>query len=135
MNEIVEEIWTEERLRRLPIEARERILSTIAKYGDNKWWTAKDVKVMAAWQLFECCLMVPFSEFHKGLELWLDRPIYTHEFGLNLAGLRMELRNAMQKAKKSGNYKLTNEARAKKGIESIETLVTFYENNKQVIGV
>ena len=52
----------------------------------KKWSDFKKVKV----QLFQNSLLMDFSEFHRAVEKILDRPVYTHEFGLNRTGLIQE---------------------------------------------
>jgi len=34
---------------------------------------------------------MPFSIFHEAVEKTLGRPMFTHEFGLNMDGLRKEI--------------------------------------------
>ena len=34
---------------------------------------------------------MPFGVFHEAIEKTLERPVFTHEFGLNLDSLKMEL--------------------------------------------
>lgn len=41
-------------------------------------------------QLFEPLLCMPFDAFHHAVENVLGRPVFTHEFGLNLEGLKEE---------------------------------------------
>ena len=51
--------------------------------------TAREI---AEFQLFTEQLCLPFTVFHKALEEALGRPVWTHELGLNVDGLRAELR-------------------------------------------
>ena len=51
-------------------------------------WTPKQI---ARFQLFQKRLCMPFPRFHKAMEEALGRPVWTHEFGLNLQGLQAEL--------------------------------------------
>ncbi len=45
--------------------------------GEWKDWTEKEIVEL---QLFQECLCVPFSVFHKSIEKVFGRPIFTHEF-------------------------------------------------------
>lgn len=56
--------------------------------GEWKSWTAKQ---RATFQIHQECLCMPFGEFHRAVEEALGRPVWTHEFGVNLDGLKAEL--------------------------------------------
>lgn len=62
----------------------------IALHDSGKWkeWTPHQ---LASFQMVQDKLCVPFGEFHKAMEIALGRPVWTHEFGLNKAGLMEEL--------------------------------------------
>jgi hypothetical protein len=51
----------------------------VAFYESKEWeeWTLQKI---AVFQLYQECLCVPFAKFHKGMEVLLDRPVWTHEF-------------------------------------------------------
>jgi hypothetical protein len=49
-------------------------------FGKTDWWTKMPLKDAAAFQLFQTCLCMPFSDFHKGVEELLGRSVFTHEF-------------------------------------------------------
>ncbi|MCM3699177.1 hypothetical protein [Paenibacillus macerans] len=57
-----------------------KMLSVMAKYGDNRWWLSDDIKRMSYYQLQEDSLLIEFEAFHKGVELLLGRKVQTHEF-------------------------------------------------------
>lgn len=57
----------------------------------SNWWAGKPAREVAMFQLFEENLCMPFGEFHEAVEKALGRSVWTHEFGLNLEGLRKEL--------------------------------------------
>ena len=59
---------------------------------DSGWWIGLSAHDIVMFQLFEekVRICMPFKEFHKAMEEVLKRPIYTHEFGLNIKGLRKE---------------------------------------------
>ena len=56
--------------------------------GEWKKWTPLQ---LASFQMVQDKLCVPFGEFHKAVEEVLERPVWTHEFGLNRDGLVKEL--------------------------------------------
>jgi len=60
------------------------------KLYESKFWETMTLKDRAMFQLFEPLLM-PFDIFHEAVEKTLGRPVYTHEFGLNVDGLKKEL--------------------------------------------
>ena len=55
------------------------------------FWNSMSHYERAKFQLFEPRLCMPFSVFHEALEKALGRPVWTHELGMNLAGLQREL--------------------------------------------
>jgi len=55
-----------------------------AKSKVYKKWTNEQI---VRFQLFQKKLCMDFSRFHEALETVLDRPVFTHEFGLNYDGL------------------------------------------------
>ncbi len=48
---------------------------------NSGWWKEKTPEEIVKFQLFEPRLCMPFSEFHKAIEIVLNRPVFTHEFG------------------------------------------------------
>jgi len=61
----------------------------ITFYNSGKWKDWPD-KALVGFQLFQKKLCVPFDAFHAAIEKVLDRPVWTHEFGLNYDGLVAE---------------------------------------------
>ena len=59
---------------------------------NSKWWKNLSAHDIVMFQLFEeeVRVCMPFREFHKAMEEVLKRPVYVHEFGLNIEGLRKE---------------------------------------------
>ena len=45
----------------------------------------------AMFQMFEPKLCMPFDVFHEAIEMTLDRPVFTHEFGLAPEAIKAEL--------------------------------------------
>ena len=68
------------------------INSEMAKeLAETKFWETMSAKNIALFQLTVKYLCMPFEVFHKALEEALNRPVYTHELGLNWNGLLKEL--------------------------------------------
>ena len=59
--------------------------------GKSQFWERMTQREIAEFQLFTDALCMPFDVFHKAIEVALDRPVWTHEFGLNVQGLKDEL--------------------------------------------
>jgi len=60
----------------------------LAKSG---FWEKMSHREIAVFQLLTKRLCMPFDVFHEAMEKTLERPVYTHEFGLNYQGLKDEL--------------------------------------------
>ena len=58
----------------------------------DEQWKAWDLATRALFQLHQERLCMPFDVFHEAVEKTLGRPVFTHEFALNLSGLQDELR-------------------------------------------
>ena len=61
------------------------------KLIDAKWWVGKTYREIAEFQMAEERLCCPFDIFHEAVEKTLNRPVWTHEFGLDWEGLKKEL--------------------------------------------
>lgn len=59
---------------------------------DSRFWESMTFRERAEFQMNTDLLCMPFGIFHEAIEKTLGRPVYTHEFGLNVEGLRAELR-------------------------------------------
>lgn len=59
--------------------------------AESKFWETMTFEERAKFQLFEPLLCMPFDIFHEAVEKALGRPVWTHEFGLNMDGLRREI--------------------------------------------
>jgi hypothetical protein len=115
---------------KIPEETKIIINNTLRKYGDNKWWLSEDPKVIGYYQLFEEILVVNFSKLHEGVEKLLDRPVWSHEFGLNIYKLREDAQLAWEGYIKSQS-EIDNDIAT-----GINKLVDYCEeNNKSIIGV
>ena len=62
----------------------------IALY-DSKFWEEMNFKERAIFQINEPLLCMPFSVFHEAVEKTIGRPVFTHEFGLNIEGIKSEI--------------------------------------------
>jgi len=58
---------------------------------ESKLWEAMTFRERATFQLHEERLCMPFAVFHEAVEIALGRPVFTHEFRLNVDGLKREL--------------------------------------------
>jgi hypothetical protein len=47
--------------------------------AESGWWNLLDSKQVAFLQWNQSKLCMPFSEFHRCLECWVGRPVFTHE--------------------------------------------------------
>lgn len=110
-------------LNKVPTEKNlKAILKAMDKYGDNNWWVSADNREVAFMQLHEDILLVPFDRFHEGIEELLNRPVWTHEFGVNVEALKKEAKIAWEGGK---DYTPTEEEitnRVREGIKSIANL-------------
>lgn len=61
------------------------------KLYETGFWEQMSYRDRAMFQMFESKLCMPFSVFHEAMEKSLERPVFTHEFGLDSEGLRKEL--------------------------------------------
>lgn len=59
----------------------------------SEFWKGMAHRQIAEFQLNEELLCMPFEVFHEAMEKTLGRPVFTHEFGLNVQGLKDELYN------------------------------------------
>ena len=127
--------WTEDRLNEIASDARANVICVMEKYGNNKWWESDDPARIAQYQLFEDILMVDFSTYHEGIEKLLDRHVWTHEFGINMKGLREEARIAIHRRDVGSDYTGISDVQRDRKIEqSINSLREFAaKNNKDVI--
>ena len=50
------------------------------KLAESKWWEHKTAQEIAGFQLVADKLCMPFNLFHKAVEEWLERTVWTHEF-------------------------------------------------------
>jgi hypothetical protein len=58
---------------------------------DSGWWVGKSAREIAEFQMLTAELCMPFGVFHQAMEESLGRPVWTHEFGLDMPGLMAEL--------------------------------------------
>lgn len=65
--------------------------------ANSNFWEEMNDREIAEFQISEEKLCMPFDVFHEALEKTIGRPIFTHEFGLNVEGLRDELFNGKER--------------------------------------
>jgi len=59
-------------------------------FGNSMIWQTWTDEQIVRFQLFQDNLCIPFGRFHEAMEAVLNRPVFTHEFGLNVDGLKRE---------------------------------------------
>lgn len=57
----------------------------------TKWWETSTPREIACFQIKQPRLCCPWGVYHEAMEKTLGRSIWTHEFGLNVEGLKKEL--------------------------------------------
>ena len=60
------------------------------KFGKSRIYDKWTYEQIVRFQLFQEKMCMPFSIFHEAIEKVLDRPVYTHEFGMNYEGIVLE---------------------------------------------
>lgn len=66
-------------------------------FAENKMYEKLSHEEIVGFQLFQKKLCMPFDIFHEAVEKVLDRPVFTHEFGLNLDGIKKEFLDEKEK--------------------------------------
>lgn len=61
------------------------------QFFDTKSWEALSFEERAKFQISQERLCMPFGVFHEAVEKTINRPIFTHEFGCNVEGLKKEI--------------------------------------------
>ena len=61
------------------------------KFYKSGVWKEMSLRQRAEFQILQDLVCMPFDIFHEAVEKTLNRPVYTHEFGLNRDGLIGEL--------------------------------------------
>jgi len=73
------EDWTKARGIDPDIETQEAVIAAMEKYNDP-WWEKSEASArIGELQLQEERLLVDFGLFHKSLEMFMGRPVWTHE--------------------------------------------------------
>jgi hypothetical protein len=60
-------------------------------FAESKSYEGMSYRQIAEFQINQKCLCMPFSKFHEAVEKTLDRPVFTHEFGMNYDGIKAEI--------------------------------------------
>jgi hypothetical protein len=58
---------------------------------ESRFWETMSYEERTKFQMIQERLCMPFEVFHEAITKYLDRPVYTHEFGLNRDGLMKEV--------------------------------------------
>ena len=66
------------------------------KLFESGFWSEMSFVQRAKFQLYEPRLCMPFGVFQEAMEKALERPVFIHEFGMNVNNLKKEL---LEKAK------------------------------------
>ncbi len=61
------------------------------EFFDSKAYESMDDRQKAEFQMEQDRLCMPMDVFQLALEKTLDRPVFTHELGMNRSGLKQEL--------------------------------------------
>ena len=123
--------WNEKKLSELPEKNKTTVIETMNKYDGNLWWESKDLVFVAMFQIFEPVLMVDFSDFHAGLEELLGRPVFTHEMGINMDGLKQEAKEAVARIHNDESLETSQQYKDEIIIKSIDDLQSFCDENKK----
>lgn len=59
--------------------------------SESGFWEHLTPRQVAEFQMSEKLICMPFSVFHEALEESLGRPVFTHELGMNIDGIKAEL--------------------------------------------
>ncbi len=57
----------------------------------TEFWKDMNYRQIAEFQIMEDKLCMPFSIFHEAVEKTVGRSVFTHEFGLNVEGIKEEI--------------------------------------------
>lgn len=60
-------------------------------FAESKAFSNMSYREIAEFQINQKKLCMPFSIFHKAVEKTIERPVFTHEFGLNSDGIKAEI--------------------------------------------
>ena len=117
----------------LPKKNVDALRTAMQKY-DTRWWESRDSVEVARYQVFEDILMTDFGLFHEGVEKLVGRHVYTHEFNLNVNGLRQEAREAITRM--DAWKPLDERVAAEREYQGIKTLTDYAQKTgKPVIGI
>lgn len=60
-------------------------------FAESESYKSMNYREIAEFQINQKRLCMPFSVFHEAVEKTINRPVFTHEFGLNADGIRSEI--------------------------------------------
>lgn len=117
--------------------AWQNCLEAMAVWGENRWWLSGDPKERAYWQTIESldpsgkycgCLLMPFKQYHKDIEVLLNRAVYTNELA------QLSLLQEAERAWKYGVGCTSDAERQERENEAIKSLQRIaQEHDKDMI--
>ena len=60
-------------------------------FSESKSYKNMSHREIAEFQINQEKLCMPFNIFHEAVEKTIDRPVFTHEFGMNPEGIKAEI--------------------------------------------
>lgn len=60
-------------------------------FSESKAYEGMSHEKIAEFQINQDKICMPFEVFHEAVEKTIGRPVYTHEFGMNLKGIKAEI--------------------------------------------
>lgn len=104
-------------------------LKQMEKDGDNRWWTSKDKRILAYYQLNNERLLIAFSEYMEALEYLLRRPVWDFELAVNKEGIKAEAKKAF------AGYENSDKQKRESMEKSFEKLAELRKPTTGVVGV
>ena len=135
MSQEISEAYIKERFgAELPSENVDALRAAMQKY-DTRWWESSDPGEVAEYQLFEDILMTNFGLFHEGIEKLVGRPVFTHEFGLNVEGLRQEACEAIARRLNGLGLETSEDYKQEATLRSLKILQDYCKATGKYFGV
>jgi len=60
-------------------------------FSESESYKGMSYQEIAEFQINQEKLCMPFGVFHEAIEKTINRPVFTHEFGLNAEGIKAEV--------------------------------------------
>lgn len=65
-------------------------------FSEDKSYKGMSYQEIAEFQINQKKLCMPFDVFHEAVEKTLKRPVFTHEFGIRVESLKVEIKEALK---------------------------------------